>query len=99
MADSMLNYGNPAEVPMFRINQECLAILVQANDIDSLQPFGGMPGLMAALETNAETGIRGEAGDLYRRHKAFGPNLYLEEKPFPTVVDGFFRLANDPNFL
>ncbi|CAA2979755.1 calcium-transporting ATPase 13, plasma membrane-type [Olea europaea subsp. europaea] len=93
MVDSMLNYCNPAESPMFRINQECLAILVQANDIDSLQPFGGMPGLMTALETNAETGIRGDSGDLYCRHKAFGPNLYLEEQPFPTVVVGFFRLA------
>ncbi|CAA2982332.1 calcium-transporting ATPase 12, plasma membrane-type-like [Olea europaea subsp. europaea] len=93
MADSMLNYCNPAEVPTFRINQECLAILVQANDIYSLQPFGGMPGLMTALETNAASGIRGDSGDLYRRHKAFGPNLYLEEQPFPTVVDGFFPLA------
>ncbi|CAA2965598.1 calcium-transporting ATPase 12, plasma membrane-type-like [Olea europaea subsp. europaea] len=52
-----------------------------------------MPGLMTALETNAERGIRGDSGDLYCRHKAFGPNLYLEEQPFPTVVDGFFRLA------
>ncbi|CAA2965597.1 calcium-transporting ATPase 12, plasma membrane-type-like [Olea europaea subsp. europaea] len=89
----MLNCDNPAEVPMCRVNQECLAILVQVNDSDSLQPFGGMPGLMAALETNAETGISGDAGDLYRRHKAFGSNLYLEEQTYPVVVDGFFRLA------
>ncbi|CAI9773387.1 unnamed protein product [Fraxinus pennsylvanica] len=88
----MLNCGNPAVDPMFRVNQECLAKVVQVNDSDSLQPFGGMPGLMAALETNAETGIRGDAGDLYRRHKAFGPNLYMEQT-CPVVVDGFFRLA------
>ncbi|XP_022845349.1 calcium-transporting ATPase 12, plasma membrane-type-like [Olea europaea var. sylvestris] len=93
MADSMLNSGNPAEVPTFGVNQECLAKLVQVNDSESLQPFGGMPGLMAALETNAETGIRGDTEDLYRRHKAFGPNLYLEEQTCPVVVDGFFRLA------
>ncbi|XP_022849836.1 putative calcium-transporting ATPase 13, plasma membrane-type [Olea europaea var. sylvestris] len=92
-ADSMLNCDNPAEVPTFGVNQECLAILVQVNDSDSLRPFGGMPGLMAALETNAETGISGDAGDLCRRHKAFGSNLYLEEQTRPVVVDGFFRLA------
>ncbi|CAA3006765.1 calcium-transporting ATPase 12, plasma membrane-type-like [Olea europaea subsp. europaea] len=92
-ADSMLNCDNQTEVPTFGVNQECLAILVQVNDSDSLQQFGGMPGLMAALETNAETGISGDAGDLYRRHKAFGRNLYLEEQTCAVVVDGFFRLA------
>ncbi|KAL2473103.1 putative calcium-transporting ATPase 13 [Forsythia ovata] len=104
MVGSMLNCGNPpapfwsdcqdqAEEPMFKMSQESLSNLVQVNDSDSLQPFGGFPGIMAALQTNAETGIRGDAGDLYRRHKAFGPNLYLEEQPFPAAVDGFYSLA------
>ncbi|KAL2523762.1 Calcium-transporting ATPase 12 [Abeliophyllum distichum] len=104
MVGSMLNCGNPpapfwsdcqdqAEAPMFKMSQESLSNLVQVNDRDSLQPFGALPGIMAALQTNAETGIRGDAGDLHRRHKAFGPNLYSEEQPFPAAVDGFYSLA------
>ncbi|KAA8523571.1 hypothetical protein F0562_009994 [Nyssa sinensis] len=78
----------------FSISPERLAEVVEGNNIQCLQQYGGINGIATALETNLLMGIGGDREDLYRRHKAFGSNLNLEEKP-SVLAKGLYRLVLD----
>uniref|UniRef100_A0A5B7BIW2 Calcium-transporting ATPase n=1 Tax=Davidia involucrata TaxID=16924 RepID=A0A5B7BIW2_DAVIN len=73
------------------INQSSLTELIEEKNFDQLSRFGGVEGVISALETNAENGIRGDVEDIACRHKAFGSNLYQKppEKTFHVVLEAF----------
>ncbi|KAA8523570.1 hypothetical protein F0562_009993 [Nyssa sinensis] len=78
----------------FSISPERLAEVVEGNNIQCLQQYGGINGIATALETNLLMGIGGDGEDLYRRHKAFGSNLNLEEKS-SVLAKGLYRFVLD----
>jgi Ca2+-transporting ATPase len=55
--------------------------LVKEKRADCFRRLGGAAGIAAALASGAETGIRGDEGDLRRRRDAFGANTYPRRKP------------------
>eukprot|EP00268_Persea_americana_P050024 TRINITY_DN5410_c0_g2_i2.p1 TRINITY_DN5410_c0_g2~~TRINITY_DN5410_c0_g2_i2.p1 ORF type:complete len:1010 (+),score=182.46 TRINITY_DN5410_c0_g2_i2:245-3274(+) len=60
----------------FHVDPEAVGNIVKDKDIDSLRQLGGIQGITAKLETDAERGIKGDAGDLNRRQEVFGSNDY-----------------------
>ncbi|KAL6609460.1 hypothetical protein ACP70R_039429 [Stipagrostis hirtigluma subsp. patula] len=55
--------------------------LVKEKRKDRFRRLGGGAGIAAALESGAETGIRGDEHDVRRRREAFGGNTYPKRKP------------------
>ncbi|XXG76749.1 hypothetical protein AAC387_Pa08g1039 [Persea americana] len=58
------------------VDPQAVAKIVREKDMDSLQLLGGIQGITAALETDAERGIHDNAEDLDRRKEVFGTNTY-----------------------
>ncbi|KAL5782715.1 hypothetical protein ACOSP7_007744 [Xanthoceras sorbifolium] len=82
----------PAENVSFNIDQTSLNELVKEKNLDHLRHFGGIPGVVSALETDISGGIIGNEVDVARRREAFGSNTY--KKPptksfFHFVVEAF----------
>ena len=55
--------------------------LVKDKRHDCFRRLGGAAGIASALASGAETGIRGDDGDVRRRREAFGGNTYPRRKP------------------
>ncbi|KAK7316248.1 hypothetical protein VNO77_35129 [Canavalia gladiata] len=74
----------------FGVDQTSLTDIVKEKNLQSLNKVGGVEGVAAALETNVESGIKGDddAEDITRRKQLFGFNSY--KKP-PSK--GFFHFV------
>ena len=55
--------------------------LVKEKREDCFRRLGGGAGIAAALASDAERGIRGDADDVRRRRESFGGNTYPKPKP------------------
>ncbi|RWR87966.1 putative calcium-transporting ATPase 13, plasma membrane-type [Cinnamomum micranthum f. kanehirae] len=58
------------------VDSKALGKIVRDKDMESLHRLGGIQGITAALETDAERGIHGDTQDFNRRQQAFGANTY-----------------------
>ena len=61
----------------FHVDPEAVGNIVKDKDIDSLRQLGGIQGITAKLETDAERGIKGDAGDLNRRQEVLLLTLFF----------------------
>ncbi|XP_028782617.1 putative calcium-transporting ATPase 13, plasma membrane-type [Neltuma alba] len=87
----------------FSVSQTTLTNLVKEKNEETLQNLGGVHGVVSALKTDIENGVKGggdddDPSDVMRRRDAFGSNTY--PKP-PTR--GFFHFVSegfkDPTIL
>ena len=60
----------------FYISQSSLTKLVESKNIEQVLQFGGVEGVVSALETDSEKGIQGSVEDISNRRKVFGLNTY-----------------------
>ncbi|KAJ8765819.1 hypothetical protein K2173_015690 [Erythroxylum novogranatense] len=74
------------EAGPFGIDQTSLSQLVKEENVQKLEDYGGVTGLVAALRSDVKKGIRGDDEDIFNRKKSFGSNIY--EKPY---TKSFFR--------
>ncbi|KAJ8632828.1 hypothetical protein MRB53_026164 [Persea americana] len=58
------------------VDPRAVGKIVRDKDMESLHRLGGIQGITAVLETDAERGIHGNAEDLNRRQEVFGSNTY-----------------------
>ncbi|CAK9165043.1 unnamed protein product [Ilex paraguariensis] len=58
-----------------------IAKLVETKDQTWLRGQGGVDGLVSALRTHAENGIKDDSTDINNRRRDFGSNFYGEDKP------------------
>lgn len=58
------------------VGQEMLAQITKHKDLKVLREFGGVNAIASALETDLESGVSGDDGDLEKRRAVFGTNTY-----------------------
>ncbi|KAA8548697.1 hypothetical protein F0562_000381 [Nyssa sinensis] len=67
---------SPSDGPI-NIDQESLTAVIKEKNMERLRgDFGGVEGVIKALQTHAEDGVQGDAEDLRHRCKVFGSNTY-----------------------
>ncbi|KAK0607503.1 hypothetical protein LWI29_015972 [Acer saccharum] len=93
---TVVNLEPPAENKSFQIDQISLDKILKEKNLDKLRHFGGIPGVVSALETDINGGTIGSQEDVARRQEAFGSNTY--KKPpaksfFHFVVETFKDLT------
>ncbi|XP_054821070.1 putative calcium-transporting ATPase 13, plasma membrane-type [Prosopis cineraria] len=87
----------------FSVSQTTLSNLVKGKNSETLQSLGGVIGVVSALKTNIDYGVKGgggddESNDVNRRREAFGSNTYPKPPAkgfFHFVIEGF----KDPTIL
>ncbi|CAK9165028.1 unnamed protein product [Ilex paraguariensis] len=79
---------------IFRISQPSLSKLVESKSIEQLLQFGGVEGVVSALETDSEKGIQGSVEDIGNRRKVFGLNRY--KKPHTNTLQIVLEAFKDP---
>ncbi|KAJ8765820.1 hypothetical protein K2173_015697 [Erythroxylum novogranatense] len=79
----------------FGIDQTSLSQLVREENVQKLEDYGGVKGLVAALRSDVKKGIRGDDDDIFNRKKSFGSNIY--ENPYTKSFFRFqLRAMKDP---
>ncbi|PSS01416.1 Calcium-transporting ATPase [Actinidia chinensis var. chinensis] len=83
------------------IDRSRLCKLVNEKNADLLLQVGGVEGVIAKLESNAENGIHGRGEDIASRHKSFGSNSYQKPpaKTFHVVRKVVIEAFKDPMIL
>ncbi|XP_028776416.1 putative calcium-transporting ATPase 13, plasma membrane-type isoform X1 [Neltuma alba] len=87
----------------FSVSQTTLTNLVKEKNEETLQNLGGVHGVVSALKTDIENGVKGgddddDPSDVMRRRDAFGSNTYPKPPTrgfFHFVIEGF----KDPTIL
>ncbi|OVA09885.1 Cation-transporting P-type ATPase [Macleaya cordata] len=69
------------EVSFFGVDHKNLIDTVKEKNLEHLHQFGGVLGVVSALQTDVNNGICGDNQEISRRHHVFGSNTY--EKPSP----------------
>ncbi|GKV52616.1 hypothetical protein SLEP1_g59192 [Rubroshorea leprosula] len=82
----------PPENGCFKIDETTLTDIVKEKKLGKLHIIGGVNGVASSLQTSLDSGIKGGAEDIARRHEAFDSNTY--KKPpsksiFHFVVEAF----------
>ncbi|KAI8012367.1 Calcium-transporting ATPase 12, plasma membrane-type [Camellia lanceoleosa] len=85
----------------FHSIDQCLSKLVRKRNSKWLARLGGVEGLVAKLQTNAENGIKGDVDDIASRRNIYGSNSYRKPpaKTFHVVMDAIAEAFKDPIIL
>ncbi|KAM7527232.1 hypothetical protein LguiB_030642 [Lonicera macranthoides] len=73
--------GNVSGSCLLGIDQTKLTEMVRNKNLEELREFGGINGLLLALETDPENGIHYNDQDVGRRKAMFGSNTYQKPPP------------------
>ncbi|CAK9165029.1 unnamed protein product [Ilex paraguariensis] len=76
------------------LHQSSLTKLVESKNIEQLLQFGGVVGVVSALETDSEKGIQGSVEGIGNRRKVFGLNTYT--KPHMNTLQIVLEAFKDP---
>ncbi|KAK2980667.1 hypothetical protein RJ640_011475 [Escallonia rubra] len=83
-----------------RIRIASIIELVERRDQRLIQEHGGIEGIVSALETHIERGIRGDESDIACRRQVFGSNMYGDNMPAAKTFYYFILEAlKDPMIL
>ncbi|KAF6160577.1 hypothetical protein GIB67_019517, partial [Kingdonia uniflora] len=85
-ADDEVNESDQNHIPFFKIDPKSLVNVVKERSLELLGQLGGVEGVVALVETDAENGIVDGVKNLSCRRNVFGGNTYLMKKP----LKGFF---------
>lgn len=80
------------------IDQSSLTRIVKDKKLDNLVKYGGVDGVVSALKTDVEHGIKADADDIFRRREAFGTNTY-RKPPTKSYFSFVWQALKDPTIL
>ncbi|GLT99517.1 hypothetical protein SLE2022_169540 [Rubroshorea leprosula] len=83
----------PPENGCFKIDETTITDIVKEKKLGKLQIIGGVNEVASSLQTSLDSGIKGGAEDIARRHDAFGSNTYKKppSKSFSHFVLEAFK--------
>ncbi|KAI5059223.1 hypothetical protein GOP47_0025542 [Adiantum capillus-veneris] len=70
----------------FNVEPQKLVIMIQQQQVETLQEFGGIEGVLSLLKTSPDTGANGDSQELEVRRRMFGSNTYPRQPRRPFWV-------------
>ncbi|KAF6158063.1 hypothetical protein GIB67_014857 [Kingdonia uniflora] len=91
-ADDEVNESDQNHIPFYKIDPKSLVNVVKERSLELLGQLGGVEGVVALVETDAENGIVDGVKNLSCRRNVFGANTYPKKPPkgfFYFMVEAF----------
>ncbi|KAJ4969039.1 hypothetical protein NE237_015740 [Protea cynaroides] len=76
-----INSNGDVSSDCFKVDNKDLIEIIKEKNPDLLRQQGGVQAVAAALKTDVENGILGDAEDVASRHNVFGSNTYPKQPP------------------